>query len=69
MRKTRGITESLGIRIHRPLFGFRHGFGTRAVEAGLPLRWVSRYMGHSTITTTERWYDHSRLVAVDSPAQ
>ena len=62
-RQVVAIVREAGIEIARPQYGFRHGFGTQAIEAGLPIRWVSRYLGHSSVTTTERWYDHSKLVA------
>jgi site-specific recombinase XerD len=33
----------------------RHTFASRLVMAGVPLRQVQRYLGHSTIVTTERY--------------
>ena len=33
----------------------RHTFGTRAAEAGAPLRAIQDVMGHSSITMTERY--------------
>jgi site-specific recombinase XerD len=32
--------------------GFRHGFGVRAIQAGVPLNLAQRWLGHARISTT-----------------
>jgi integrase len=46
--KQAGITN---LRIH----DLRHTFGTRAADAGAPLRAIQDVMGHSSIAMTERY--------------
>jgi integrase len=36
----------------------RHTYASTMIEAGVPLPKVSRYMGHSSISVTERIYFH-----------
>lgn len=40
------------------LYGTRHAFGTQAVLNGANLKLLSKAMGHSSVTTTERYYVH-----------
>jgi len=37
--------------------GLRHGFGVAAVQAGVPLNLVSRWLGHSSLATTAIYAD------------
>lgn len=37
---------------------FRHAFATSLLVAGQPIEDVSRWLGHSSIKTTERYYSH-----------
>ncbi|MGO8971754.1 MAG: tyrosine-type recombinase/integrase [Myxococcaceae bacterium] len=34
----------------------RHGFGSAAAGCGVPVRVLQEWMGHSTLTMTERYY-------------
>lgn len=52
--------EVRSVRFH----DLRHTFGVMMAQAGAPLRELQAWMGHSSITTTERYAqyvpDHSR---------
>jgi integrase len=37
----------------------RHTFGTRMAAAGVPMRTLQEWMGHRSITTTQRYADYS----------
>lgn len=37
--------------------GLRHGFGIAAVEAGIPLNLLQKWLGHSQLTTTAIYAD------------
>jgi integrase len=61
-----GITS----RMHKALRGaglddthvfhdLRHTFGTRMAAAGVPMRTLQEWMGHRSITTTQRYADYS----------
>lgn len=39
--------------------GFRHGFGVAALQAGVPLTLVQRWLGHARLTTTAIYTDVS----------
>ena len=39
--------------------GFRHGFGVGALQAGVPLNLVQRWLGHARISTTAIYADAS----------
>jgi integrase/recombinase XerD len=47
--------------------GLRHGFGTGALQAGVPLNLLQRWMGHARMTTTAIYADamgpEERLIA------
>ncbi len=47
--KAAGVPE----HVHHHLL--RHSFGTYALDAGIGIRQVQEYMGHSSITTTEKY--------------
>lgn len=47
--------KKLGIKPH-VLYSLRHTFGSQLVSDGLPMKYVSEQLGHSSITTTERHY-------------
>ena len=51
--------------IGRPMraHSLRHSFGTRQIKKGVPLSYVSRYMGHSSVSMTAEW---STLTSVDT---
>jgi integrase len=36
----------------------RHGFGSMMLHLGEPVRMVATWLGHSKVSTTERWYSH-----------
>ena len=40
----------------RPPYQLRHTFATLSLAAGASIEWISRYMGHSDIRTTLRFY-------------
>lgn len=49
-----GVVEVRKIKFH----GLRHTAGSLWLEAGVPLMRVSRWLGHSTVRTTEKVYIH-----------
>lgn len=52
-RAISGLMEDAGI--HGPQAspkGLRHGFGVAAVEAGVPLNLIQRWLGHASLETT-----------------
>jgi integrase len=51
---TRGLKKA-GMR-HRPSYQLRHTFATHCLVKGLPLPYVARLLGHSTMDTTIRHY-------------
>ena len=51
---TRGLKKA-GLR-HRPSYQLRHTFATHCLMKGLPLPYVARLLGHSTMDTTIRHY-------------
>lgn len=55
-QQLRRMKERFGIRTPASLHGIRHRFGTCAVAAGAPIKLVAQQMGHSSVTTTERFY-------------
>ena len=52
--RLQGVIRAAGIRPgpHATPKGFRHGFGVAAVEAGIPLNLVQRWLGHAQLSTT-----------------
>ena len=38
--------------------GMRHTFATIALQSGIPVTVVSKYLGHSSVTTTLNTYSH-----------
>ena len=47
-------------RINKPQAspkGLRHGFGVAAVEAGIPLNMVQKWLGHAQLSTTAIYAD------------
>ncbi len=47
------VMESAGIRgTYASPKGLRHGFGVRAIQSGVPLTLVQRWLGHADIKTT-----------------
>jgi integrase len=47
--------DSAGLE-RRPPYQLRHTFATLSLAAGAGIEWISRYMGHSDIRTTLRYY-------------
>lgn len=45
------LTAALWVLFHC----FRHGFATLALSKGVPIESVSRVLGHTNITTTQRY--------------
>ena len=57
-KKVKQVMETAGI--HGPQAspkGLRHGFAISALEAGVPLTLISRWLGHSQIATTAIYVD------------
>lgn len=59
LKLRRGAELPEGISFH----SLRHTFGTRLAERGVPITVIKELMGHSTITTTERYTRHRPDVA------
>ena len=51
---TGGAQRRAGLR-RIPWHGLRHSFASILVSGGTPLRVVQRWLGHSSITTSERY--------------
>lgn len=58
-RVWRKIRRKAGLPADAFLYGVRHAFGTRLVKAGVPMRTIAHLMGHASVQTTERNYDHA----------
>jgi integrase len=52
----RRIKKRLGIAEKATLHGIRHMFGRQAIKNGAPVKLISKQLGHSSVTTTERYY-------------
>jgi integrase len=52
------MMDAAGIAGHqaRP-HGLRHGFGVGALQAGVPITLLKRWMGHARLSTTEIYLD------------
>jgi integrase len=49
-------------------YDLRHYFATHAVRAGWAIEKLSKYLGHSSVTTTQRYYaDMRALTEVGAP--
>jgi integrase/recombinase XerD len=57
--RLQGVMRAAGIRggPHATAKGFRHGFGVAAVQAGIPLNLVQRWLGHAQLSTTAIYAD------------
>ncbi|MCW2393538.1 site-specific integrase [Sphingobium sp. B11D3A] len=52
-RKINGLMDTAGIKgLQATPKGFRHGFGVTAIESGVPLNMVQKWLGHSDLRTT-----------------
>jgi integrase len=51
------IAKTAGLRPARP-HDLRHGWATRALEAGIPVRAVQEVLGHASPMTTMSVYQH-----------
>lgn len=59
-----GELRKLTLRaIGRPLSAhkMRHSFATRQIGKGVPVDAVSRYLGHSSVSTTLQYYSHTEM--------
>lgn len=46
--------------LHKPTtHSFRHTFSTRHLNAGTDIKFVSRWLGHASVLTTEKHYAHA----------
>jgi integrase len=50
--------DAAGVAQRRELRQLRNTFGTVCAAAGVPLRTIQEWMGHESITTTERYASH-----------
>jgi integrase len=50
--------DAAGVAPRRELRQLRNTFGTVCAAAGVPLRTIQEWMGHESITTTERYASH-----------
>jgi integrase len=57
-RRFKGAVKRAGVREIR-FHDLRHTFGTRMAGAGVPMRTLQEWMGHSDLTTTLRYADYS----------
>jgi integrase len=71
-RVWRPALEAAGLD-YRPLYECRHTFATLCLSAGVPIEWISKQMGHTSIRTTLKHYarflpaaDARALAALDS---
>jgi integrase len=71
-RVWRPALEAAGLD-YRPLYECRHTFATLCLSAGVPIEWISKQMGHTSIRTTLKHYarflpaaDARALDALDS---
>lgn len=57
--RVKGVIAAAGIKAgpHATPKGFRHGFGVAAVQAGIPLNLVQRWLGHAQLATTAIYAD------------
>jgi integrase/recombinase XerD len=52
-RHVKAVMDAAGVQgYHASPKGLRHGFGVAAVQAGIPLNLVQRWMGHAQLSTT-----------------
>jgi len=53
-RKVQGVMDAAGIEDgpHKCPLGLRHGFAVHAINTGVPLNMLSKWLGHSRIETT-----------------
>ncbi len=56
--KTAGIARVGPTGVERTFHSFRHTFAKVALENGRPLAWVSRHLGHSSMSITDQVYGH-----------
>jgi len=55
-----------GVRQSIHPHSFRHGFGTRARQAGYDIAVVQRLLGHTSIRSTERYFKATRSEVADA---
>ena len=52
-RHVKGVMQAAGLHgVQASPKGLRHGFGVAAVQAGVPLHLVQRWLGHAQLSTT-----------------
>jgi integrase len=52
------LRRHAGVSVEAKLHGLRHQFGTSALRGGANIKFVSLSMGHSSVSTTEKYYLH-----------
>jgi integrase len=43
----------------------RHSFATHKIKSGVPISYVSKYLGHSSVSITAAMYDHGSIETAD----
>jgi integrase len=57
-RRVQAVMRDAGLHgPHATPKGLRHGFGVQAVNAGIPLNMVQKWLGHAQLTTTAIYAD------------
>lgn len=65
-RKFKKYAKKAELHEHYVFHSLRHGFGTRMVEAGVPLNQVQLLMGHSSISVTNVYTKARPMDAIKS---
>lgn len=65
-RKFKAYAKAAGLPQHYTFHSLRHGFATRALEAGIPINQVQVLLGHSNISTTSIYTKANPVDAIKS---